>query len=278
MKIVSTGKTLSSPEYHKKKKALTKRKFIIWSLLLLALLVGFVLISRIERLQISSVEVSGANVVAREQVESSIKNVLSGNYLWLIPRSNAFIYPRQEVRESLMSEFSRFSQVSASLNGLNALEVSVAEREPFALYCADVSNTASVSSCYFLDASGFIFDEAPFFSGVVYFIYSLEEPLEEPLGTVYMEPEEFKKITSFVESLNSFGLKPLALEANDRELKVIFQRSLYLVWKRDAELKLIYANLEAFLNTNEIKSQRDFLELVRVLDLRIENQVRYRFE
>lgn len=277
-KIVSTGKTLSSPEYYRKKQREKRRKIIIFSTVILLILVIVVIVARLERLQISSIEVRGADVIPADDVKKVVGEILDDSYLWLIPKSNFLIYPRSSIERSLLDTYPRFSAVATSLVGSKTVEISVVEREPYALYCADVSNLNEVSSCYFLDERGFIFDDAPAFSGAVYFIYTLSEPLEDPKGSEYMEVGEFKEVTKFVEELEKLGLRGLALEATENDLRVVMSPGSQLLWKRGDDLDLIYSNLAAFMNSKEIKSQPDFLDRVLVLDLRIENQVRYRFK
>jgi hypothetical protein len=271
-RIISSGNTLFSPENYEKKKRERKRKLILWSSVLFVLLIILVVASRVERFKISAIEVLGARVITEEEITRSVRETLSGHYLWLVPRGNLALYPRPAVRNHLMKEFPRLSSVSTTLTG-TALNVLVTERDPFALYCPD-----SNAPCFFLDENGFIFDEAPSFSGVVYFIYTKAVPIENPKGQELLPPDQFVKLARFIEDLPKLDLEPVTLVIKEEDLEVAMRNGLTLIWKADADVSVLYSNLEAFLTHEEIKSDPAFLEKVKLLDLRTENKVFYRFK
>ena len=278
MKIVSTGSTLSSPEFHEKRKRARRRRLYWWAAGVFTLLSVLIFLSRQEKFLVSAVSVEGAKTVNSEMVEAEVKEILSGHYLWLVPRSNFILYPRREVKSALLNEFPRFSAVDLELEGSRRLSVLVTEREPYALYCDSALSPENAAACYFLDKEGFIFDSAPSFSGSVYFIYARETPLATPLGRAFLPPGEFKPLSAFIERLEKLGIQPLALEVGADEFNLVLPHDAHLVWKRGSDLDLLYANLSAFLNDEAIKSQKDFLDRVSTLDLRTENKVFYRFK
>ncbi|MEK7135106.1 MAG: FtsQ-type POTRA domain-containing protein, partial [Patescibacteria group bacterium] len=194
-KIVSTGKTISLVEYHNRRVQERRRKLAWVFFSILGLLVALVFISRLEIFRISEVAVEGAKVIANEEAVRNVLATLSGKYFWLVPKSNAAIFPREEVAASLMKEFPRLASVELNVEGENTLRILVTEREPYALFCPPVGE-----KCFFLDKEGFVFDEAPDFSGVVYFIYETEIPAEE-----------FKSLSTFIEGLSKLGFEPVRL-------------------------------------------------------------------
>lgn len=275
-RIISSGNTLFSPENYEKRKRERKRKFIFGSATLFALLVLFVLASRVERFQISEIKVEGARVITGEEIARSVRETLSGYYAWLVPRGNLALYPRPALRNNLMKEFPRLSSVSSTLTG-TALNVLVTERDPFALYCADIPEPTGVSSCYFLDEQGFIFDEAPDFSGSVYLIYSSVEPIEEPKGKIYLPAATFQSLSGLVERLPALGVAPQAVQAGEREFNLRLENGARIIWLREADPEMIYANLSAFFREVK-KTDPNFLNKVSLLDMRTENKVFYRFK
>ncbi len=277
-RIVSTGATLASPEFRNKKRKEKQRKYIIWSSVVTVTLVALVFVSRLESLLIKEVGVTGAHVITEEEVSRNVLETLSGHYLWLIPRANAALYPRSRVKENLMKEFPRFSSVALSLEGAKKLGVSVVERNPFALYCPSATRPDDASACFFLDNEGFIFDEAPAFSGTVYFVYAKDVPLQNPKGSLFMPKDEFQNLSQFVEAVERLGFEPLALELAEREVTILLPGEAKIVWEREADLTNIYSNIESFLNSKEIKEQPDFIEKLKLLDLRTRNKVFFRFK
>ena len=254
-----------------------RRLQTLWTLGIITVLIIVIIVSRQEKLLIVDVEVAGAKVVREEKVVTRTKEIISGYYLGMVPKRNALVYPGGKVEERLMIEFPRFSAVATSLDGLKLLRIDVAEREPFALYCPAITRSEDATSCYFLDDQGFIFDSAPLFSGAVYFIYTREPALEEPMGKQFMSPSEFGALGHFIESLPLLGVEPVAALVTEEEFIILLTGEARLKMGRKSDLELMYSNLSAFLNDEAIKAQTDFMQKISELDLRTENKVFYRF-
>ncbi len=273
-KIVSTGRTLFSEETYEKKRQERKRKVVLWSALALMIFVGLVLATRISGIQIREIKVEGAQVITQEEVARNVRETLAGKYYLLVPKSNSLLYPGNEVRDNLSREFPRFNAVELSLDGLQTLTVYVAERKPFALYCATPA-PREVEGCYFLDDTGFIFDEAPAFSGVVYFVYSSFPAIEQPQGQRLLDETRFQNLTLFLDTVRHQGFDPVALQIGKEDSKLMLISGAYVLWNTQDDLNILYQNLEAFLESPTIKTQENFIENLSYLDLRTENKIRW---
>lgn len=269
-RIISAGNTLFSPENYDRKRRERKRKLVLALVCVLSLFIALVLTSRIDKFLISDIEVYGAKVITEDEVSRSVLSTLSGKFLWLIPKSNVLFIPRGEVEANLMREYPRLSSISLSLSGTKILSASVVEREPYALYC---QNSDAEDKCYFLDESGFIFDEAPDFSGVVYFIYR-GEGLPEPKGRQFLPHDKFRELSAFVENIDKIGFEPVS----HSDAEIIMRNGTKLAWKEGGDLTRIFSNLKLFLESPEIRAQENFINKVRVFDLSTENKVFYRFK
>lgn len=274
-KIVSTGRTLFSEETYEKKKQERKRKMVLWSSLVLIVFVGLVLATRVSVVQIREIRVEGAQVITEEEVVRNVEDTLKGKYFLLVPKSNSLLYPGNEVRASLMREFPRFGAVELSLDGLQTLTIYVSERNPYALYCPSATRPQNALSCYFLDDTGFIFDEAPAFSGVVYFVYSSTPPIVEPKGQRFIEEGEFQNLKLFLTAVRDLRFEPVALDIGENESKMILMNGAYLLWNTHEDLNLLYQNLDAFLKSPTIQAEQDFLNNLSYLDLRTSNKIRW---
>ena len=275
MKIVSTGSTISSPEFYKKKLHKRRKRNTIFGFLALTLLIGAVIILRLESLRIGAISVIGAEVVGVEDVESTAKKVLSGRYLWLVPKDNAIVYPRVRLKQELASRFPRLNSITLSLMSLNTLTISITEREPHALYCADSTESGV---CYFLDEGGFIFDPAPAFSEGVYLTFSSEPVLENPKGIELMPQSEFVLLSHFLAKFDDLGLEPLVINIFTDRFEARLESGSKIIWNRGGDLALVFASLESFLESPSIKEFPDFHERLSILDLRTDNKVFYQFK
>ena len=235
-------------------------------------LFALIYFSRQERFLIAEVVVQGENVIDRDKIAQSVEDSLAGHYLWIIPRANALIYPRRAIERQLMTEFPRFKSADLNLDGPRTITISVEERVPFALYCV------IISECFFLDEEGYIFAQAPSFSGAVYFIYTTETPIENPIGKNLMPVDTFKSLPKFMEKFFLLGIHPVALAINNDNYILTLPKKGEIVWRRSADMALVYSNLEAFFSSESIRAQRDFLDKISGLALRPENKIFYKFK
>ena len=284
MKIVSSGRVLNSREFYEKKKRKRRIKLVLLSVGFLVFFSLLIYLSRQEQFLIAEVTVLGEEVTNEEEIVSRVERLLAGYYLWVFPRASVLTYPRRVIEQSLYEEFPIFKSVNLGVGELQTLLITVEERTPFALYCAntfssaDASLPAQAGECYFLDEEGFIFAPAPSFSGAVYFIYATRDPVENPLGKRFMTIEEFKPLPKFIETLTILNIHPLALEVRDDEYSLFLPNGGQIIWRKNNDLALLHSNLEAFLANDSIRTQENFFDRILYLDLRTENKVFYKFK
>ena len=265
MKIVSSGRVLNSSEFYKRKQRRRRVKLILISIGFIFLISLSVYVLRLERFQIKE-------VVGREEVISRARELLEGYYLWIIPRTSALFYPRREIKENLLRAFPRFKSINLDVDSSHTLSINVLERTSFAMYCKDISK------CYFIDEDGLIFALAPSFSGTVYFTYTTEDPITNPIGERFVSVEDFRNLSEFIETFGVLSIYPKGLETSSEEYKLLLPTGGEIIWRRDTDLNLVYANLEAFLADDAIRTQSNFLDKISHLDLRTENKVFYKFK
>ncbi|MDP2651349.1 MAG: hypothetical protein Q8O98_02025 [bacterium] len=269
---------IHSPEYVQRRRQVRKVRAIVALILLLILLGALTYLSHLERLLIDDVKYYGNVVTKDEEVSRIVEEHLSGKYLWLFPRANAFLYPKRSIEHSLLSGIPRLESLDLELNGLNTLNVTLRERVPKALYCEDITDITMPTGCYFLDSNGYIFSKAPAFSGAVYFIYSNTTALERPLDKQYLSQKEFLPIARFIEKLVELGVRPRAFIKTGDEYHLVLNGSGKVMWKADEDINSVALNLEAFLYDEVIAAEEDFLEQILYIDLRFRNKVFYKLK
>ncbi|HEY4494225.1 MAG TPA: FtsQ-type POTRA domain-containing protein [Candidatus Paceibacterota bacterium] len=270
-------KLLSSPrlrELKRKRKKAFATKITLVAVCVLVLIVGLALVSRIGKLQLSNVEISGNKVVESKALEDSIRNEISGKYLWLFPKSNFILYPKSKIKENLAVNFKRLKDVSVSTKNPTTLQVNLSEREGKYTWCGGEPNVEA-EKCYFLDESGYIFDEAPYFSGSVYFKFYGKK------GD-YFAPGNWAKFMGFKENLEKMGIKPTSLymkDDGDSEVYLGLSGKPKILIKTDSDLNKMAENLQAALSTQPL--QNDFVKKyssLEYIDLRFGNKVYYKFQ
>lgn len=156
--------------------------FKVWFLRTLAVLVLLFLfsvafggVSQKDRWKIERIQVSGHQAVSEDDILALARSLLVGNYYFTYARENSYLFPRFEIQRKLLEAFPRIKSVHASRVDDHTIKIEVVERKPFALWCGEVylREMYETNDCWFMDDTGFIFDQAPVFSEGVYLeIYS----------------------------------------------------------------------------------------------------------
>jgi cell division septal protein FtsQ len=280
---------LNSPrllELKKHRKKDLQNKILISMFALVVIFALFVYVSRISAFNISSVNISGNKVVDTGMVTQIVEQDTSGKYLWLIPKTNIFFYPKNKIKNDLAREFTRLENINISIEKKNILEISVSERTAAYTWCGAVADfTITAENCYFLDKNGYIFDSAPYFSGEVYFkFYGSLTDNDHPAGS-YVPKNNFTQLVSFKDTLITMGLKPFALsidDSGDVHMYLSLQTTAHtypeIIFKTDADFQNIAENLDSALSTEPLMSdfQNKYASL-EYIDLRYGNKVYYKF-
>lgn len=170
-------------------------------------------ISKRDKFRISNVNLFGGILVTEEEVQKKTFEYLSGSYLWLFPKNNAFIYPKSKLEKYLRDNFKRIDTLDINLKNFQRLSINITERKHFAIWCKGVP-TVDTEECYFMDKNSTIFAPAPDFSGDAYFKYYGYLTDENPIGKEYIASSTlFSDISDFVSSVKKLELRPLYVVA-----------------------------------------------------------------
>ncbi len=194
-------RTLRSKKLRKKKKKVLQWKLGVFCLLILAIVFGCIYVLRLNYLQIQEVYVEGEYTSLSTRVSEDVGSVLEGKYLWLIPKTNIFLYPKSNIEDALSLNYPEIEKYSIELDIFHTktLKITVKERQEIGVWCRYVSEK---EECYFIDNSGYVFEKSPNYSDGVLMKYS-GRIQGEPLGAQYVPRETFQKIISFVNAVNA---------------------------------------------------------------------------
>jgi hypothetical protein len=275
-------------ELKKKKRRILRNKMIFFVFCFLVLLIGLVFLSRWEKINIDNIQISGNKVVETEAIEAVVQQNLTGHYLGLFPKTNFLLYPKKQIKNELENQFKRFSDVSIGLDNIKTLKISVTEREGKYLWCGTLVpvliNDTSSYKCYFMDQNGYIFDEAPYFSGNVYFKFYGPDSGDpaNPIGTYFLK-DKFEEIAGFKNTLKEFGMNPADfwLDKNgDANISLSSEPDAgpKIIFKINSDYEKIAESLQAAITTEPLQTEltNKFSSLLYI-DLRFGNNVYYKF-
>lgn len=284
---------LNSPgllELKKRRHKVFLNKIFIFLFGILVIFFSLAYLSRLNKLNINEVEILGNKVLDTEILKKAVDKQITGKYLWLFPKTNIFIYPKNTLKNNLQDEFKRIKDMSLTIKNTKTLEVSLTEREAKYTWCGEMPDsavkpletsgfTAEDQKCYFVDEDGYVFDEAPYFSGNVYFKFY------GTLSESYFSKQNFKQLISFRDVLVGMGLKPIALYAtNDGDIQIFLLSTNLsslepkILLKADADFQNVAENLQAALDTEPLKSKfKNKYSTLEYIDLRFGNKVYDKF-
>jgi hypothetical protein len=108
---------------------------------------------------VSAVAVEGNSSVPAKLIYDYIQTQLYTGIHPFLSKDNIFLYNPGALEREIVGFFPRIASATVSRSSLlaTAVTVTVQERQPFALWCADETGT----QCYEMDNTGFIFAQAP---------------------------------------------------------------------------------------------------------------------
>lgn len=268
------------------------RIFVLFFLLFVSIVYGVSYFSFHPNLNINEIQVNGTEIINLDEVKESSKELIFGKYFKLFSKSNYLIYPKEKLYNSLIKKYPRIESLSISQKGRKTLVIDIKERSGSYLYCGSAipeDKSDLGEDCYFINNDGYVFDEAPYFSGNVYFKYfnsipEIADSSESVLGKSIMDKDHFHLLTLFIEGVSNLGFKPIHVYLDTSGVGSLYlstSGSDYpkIIFNNDDHLGISLDNLKLSMSKNEFRN--DILnnyEKLSYLDLRFNNKVIYKFK
>jgi len=271
-------------ELKKKRRKIFKIKVIVFSVLFLLLLVGLYFLSKWNEINISKIEISGNKVLETQALESLVQEEIRGKYLWLFPKTNFVLLPRSKIKKELASTFRRIETISFDLSDTKTLKIEISERKPVYTWCGETIPDSTVRledhKCDFMDDKGYVFDEAPYFSGNAYFKFY------GPTEGYYYGGENFNNYILFISNLKHIGINPVSMLLKpENEVEMYLSSNIpapdapKIIFNSQNDYLKLYQNLEAAIKTDPLKTEfKEKYNSLLYLDLRFNNKVYYKFK
>lgn len=244
--------------------------------------VTFSFVLQIDEITINKIKAEGNVVVTNEELQAFVSKKLEGKYFFLFPKTSIFLYPRKNIEVSVLDAFKRIYFVKVSFEDFQTINLIVKEREPYALWCGKMNTKEE--QCYFLDKQGFIYTEAPNFTGNTFLrYYGTSTPVSYkfvntggPVGNRFLLEEEFQKFNFFIKTLQNIGLELNSFIVQDKDdITISLKGEERILFGRTQNLSVVLDNVQSFFESDEyIKNEAGLL----YADFRFGNKVYYRFK
>jgi cell division septal protein FtsQ len=265
-----------------------RTRVVLRGLLYLVMIVGVVAagVYALHRpeLRIQQVFVNNTGVIPNDTVASAIRAMMHDSYLHLIPKDSTFFLSTTQIANELRTAFPRIAQVTVQRTGMEGLNVNVDEREPAALWCGDVvppiaSSFGAVQekgreevwgNCYLVDAGGFIYAEAPVYTGNTFPRYygSLEHA--EPTGQNILVSDEFSRFQNlFVGLAHQEPTLAAVLIVDERDIELYLDGGIRLLALRAEVPDTIIRRVITLFSTKSLTPGKP----IEYIDMRFDNKV-----
>jgi len=231
-----------------------------------------------EPIRIDAIFIEGNSVVTVDELRLFVREKLNGSYFFLFPRESIFLYSRGEIERGVLSAFPKVKTAEVRFEDFQSILLIVSERHPFALWCGEFPASES-DICYFLDETGFMYTQAPDFSGDAFFRYygSLRESSGTEgvlIGSHFLPPPEWNAVVFFLKTLADIGLSISSLTLRDDfDYELSLTDNTRLLVGRGQDLTEVARSIEAAFYSDELIKKRGSLDYI---DFRFGNKVYYK--
>ncbi len=264
---------------------------IIFAILIVS---SLIFMMRMDFLKIQSIAIKGNVSIKTEDIRDAAQQMISGDYLYTLPKDNVLVFPKEKILNELSKKFPRIDTLKVSLEK-NILELSMTERKPHALWCGS-SFIQNVDPCFFVDSQGFVFAQAPQFDGSSYLkLYGSTPTVADDATTTedvlpdgnqpipawqFISEKEYTNVQNFIDNTKVLGLELSALELSDTNTyKFQIKNNGLLMANRSVDLSETLENLKAGLS-NDIfwtnKKNQKKLNQLEYIDMRYGNKIFYK--
>ncbi|MEK7552088.1 MAG: hypothetical protein AAB534_01600 [Patescibacteria group bacterium] len=257
-----------------------RKKIIIRIVLYFLLVVVFVgtlsLLSHAKFLGIKEIKTTGEEVVNTKEIIQIAENKIDGAMLGLFSKSNILLYPRYEIESDILSQFKRISDVTVSIEKFSILNIKILERQPFGLWCESSSDQISNEKCSYLDKTGFLFDDAPNFSGNSFVKYYTATSTES-MNDYFLETKNFEDLNSFLNNVSkTFNVEIIKVINNRENLEIRLSGDIKLILNPENDFEKTFENLTALIDELEFQKEIDSLGSLEQINLQFGNKIFYK--
>jgi len=190
----------------KQRRTIRIRLYTLLAVLFLSILIGGAVygVYRPE-VRVQNISVTGAEILSPQTIGATTKAFVEGSHLFIFPKDSIFLLPSTEVEEELLKTFPRLQRAKIRRENFTTIDVSVVERVPVAMWCAQSTSTP----CTLIDEGGVLFATATKELLPVYGTLYEEGYL---FGNVVFSPGAYAKVHTLRQALEDVGFMATRIE------------------------------------------------------------------
>jgi cell division septal protein FtsQ len=238
--------------------------------ILLVIVFGSAILSGHEKVQIQTITVSGNAAVPTDDILAIANQALTGRYWQLFARSNSLIFPRFEIKNSLLQAIRTIKEVDISWTSWQEINISITERKPHSVWCGD--SPAHTEECFFVDKAGYVYAPAPTAFGNLFVRdYGFLTP-GDPLGQYYLALGTYVRVFNLIYSLDQNNLKVIAVTYDGFDYRFVLDNKVEIIFNNKNDFDSSFTNLFSALANKSLDLVKDGAS-ISYIDLRFDNKI-----
>ena len=254
--------------------------------------------------KIAEIKMSGNNLIASEQIESTVRSVLQSKILKIIPSDTTLALIGERIKKDILKAYPEIATVDIKRESISGLAVTVTEKQAAAVICLSAAPSPSATlspspflsaspiassfsvehsqeklpesgQCFFTDGAGLIYRGAPEISGTLLPTFYSDNAQLLQIGSAAISSTTLQFSLVLKKELRQAGVDLTGFILNDDvtpELKAFTSEGWLIYFDRERPALTQAKILETLLN-GEIKDKRATLQYV---DLRVEDRAYYK--
>jgi len=247
-------------------------RFYIILFFVFVIIFGLAIFSGNERVKIQTIIVSGDAAVSSDTILAIANRDMAGRYWYLFSRANSLLFPRFQIKTDLLKEIKTINNLDISWNNWQQISIVIDERKPHSVWCSN-DIIATNSSCYFVDKNGYIYSEAPTFSGNIFIKdYGNVSTSTDIVGQYFLSKQIYTQIFSLIDALGKNGLEVIVISFDGSDFRFTLDIGPTIVFNNKNNFDLSFQNLFSALATKNLDLTKDAAS-ISYIDLRFDNKI-----
>jgi cell division septal protein FtsQ len=262
---------LGPSHMHARKRRLFLIRFYIILFFVFVIVFGLAIFSGNEKVKIQTVIVSGNAAVSPDTVLAIANRDMAGRYWYLFSRSNSLIFPRFQIKKDLLKEIKTISDVSISWDNWQQISVTITERRPHSVWCGNDMRISE--SCFFVDKYGYIYSEAPTFSGSIFIKdYGNVSTSTSAVGQYFLSRQTYSKVFNLIDNLDKNNIKVVAVSFDGADFRLILESGPTIVFTNKDNFDPTFQNFFTAIETKNLDLDAE-ADIISYIDLRFDNKI-----
>ena len=268
---------LGPSHMHARKRRLFLIRFYIILFFVFVIVFGLAIFSGNEKVKIQTIIVSGNAAVSSDTVLAIANRDMVGRYWYLFSRANSLIFPRFQIKKDLLKEIKTISDVGISWDNWQQISITITERRPHSVWCGNDMRISG--SCFFVDKYGYIYSEAPTFSGSIFIKdYGLSAQAgnvstsTSAVGQYFLSRQTYSKVFNLIDNLDKNSIKVVAISFDGTDFRFVLESGPTIVFTNKDNLDPTFQNFFTAIETKNLDLDAE-ADIISYIDLRFDNKI-----